>query len=123
MNADHERSGDDLFMLRLVKIIHTIAWAFFGGATLYVLYAGITGTINRWVWMAIGAVLFEAMVLFVNKWTCPITPIAARYTDDRRHNFDIYLPEWLAKHKKTIFTILFVIGLVLVILRVLLPGV
>jgi hypothetical protein len=104
-------------MLHLVKTLHTIAWAFFAGSTFYVLYAGITGTINRWVWIAIGAVLFEALILFVNKWTCPITPLAARYTEDRSDNFDIYLPEWLAKHNKTIFTILFVIGLALVLIE------
>jgi hypothetical protein len=28
---------------------------------------------------------------------CPLTGIAARYTDDRRDNFDIYLPPWLAR--------------------------
>jgi hypothetical protein len=106
-------------MLTFIKTIHTIAWAFFAGSIFYVVYAGITGNINRWVWIAIAAVLFEALVLIVNRWTCPFTPLAARYTQNRRDNFDIYLPEWLAKHNKTIFTILFIIGLVLVLWRVL----
>jgi hypothetical protein len=34
--------------------------------------------------------------------------VAARYTDDRRDNFDIYLPLWLARHNKLIFGWLFV---------------
>ncbi len=29
--------------------------------------------------------------------------VAARYTVDLRDNFDIYLPEWLARHNKLIF--------------------
>lgn len=44
-------------------------------------------------------------------WRCPLNPIAARYTEDRRDNFDIFLPEWLARHNKTIFGILCVGGL------------
>ena len=39
-------------------------------------------------------------------------PVAARYTDERRANFDIWLPEWLARHNQSIFGTLFVAGLV-----------
>jgi hypothetical protein len=46
--------------------------------------------------------------LMTNQWRCPLTSIAARYTDERRDNFDIYLPEWLAKHNKSIFGVLYV---------------
>jgi hypothetical protein len=41
----------------------------------------------------------------------PTTPIAARHTDDRRANFDIYLPEWLARHNKLIFGALYAGGI------------
>jgi hypothetical protein len=36
--------------------------------------------------------------------------VAARYTDDRQDNFDIYLPLWLARYNKQVFGALFVIG-------------
>jgi hypothetical protein len=36
--------------------------------------------------------------------------MAARYTEQRSANFDIYLPLWLARHNKTIFGALFVAG-------------
>jgi hypothetical protein len=39
-------------------------------------------------------------VLWLNGWRCPLTDVAARYTDDRRANFDIYLPEWLARYNE-----------------------
>jgi hypothetical protein len=42
----------------------------------------------------------------------PLTAIAERYTDDRRANFDIWLPEWLARHNKSIFGTMFVLGLI-----------
>ncbi len=38
------------------------------------------------------------------------TDLAARYTEDRRGNFDIYLPVWLARQNKTIFGTLFLAG-------------
>jgi hypothetical protein len=36
--------------------------------------------------------------------------VAARYSGDRRANFDIDLPEWLARHNQRIFGSLYVIG-------------
>jgi len=32
-----------------------------------------------------------------------LTAVAARYTADRRDNFDLYLPQWLARYNKLIF--------------------
>ncbi len=60
----------------------------------------------------IAIVLGEVVVLLVNGMRCPLTPIAARFTDDRRPNFDIYLPQWLARRNKEIFGALFVGGLI-----------
>jgi len=64
-----------------------------------------------------GIVFGEVVVLALNEWRCPLTPIAARYTDDRAHNFDIFLPEWLARYNKEIFGTLYVGGLLLVLFR------
>ncbi len=86
-------------------------------AVIYILYAGITNTFNTILWIAIGLILLEGVVLLINKWTCPLTPLAEKYTSNREPNFDIYLPKWLAKHNKTIFTSLFIIGLLLVIIN------
>jgi hypothetical protein len=46
---------------------------------------------------------------------CPLTDLAARYTVDRRPNFDIYLPNWLAEHNKVVFGLLFIIGELVVV--------
>ena len=43
--------------------------------------------------------------------------MAARHTDAREANFDIYLPEWLARHNKTIFGLLFALGLAYALAR------
>ena len=103
--------------LVLIKIIHTIIWMIMATASFYILYAGIMGISNVVLWIAIGLLLFETIVLMINKWTCPLTPMAGKYTADRRDNFDIYLPQWLAKYNKMIFGVIFCIGLVLFVIN------
>ena len=62
-------------------------------------------------------VTLEVLILALNRLRCPLTVIAARYTEDRRDNFDIYLPLWLAKYNKQIFGALFVAGTVYTFLK------
>ena len=81
----------------------------------YILYAGITNTFNTYLSISLVLLVFETLVLIINKWTCPLTPIAEKYTTNRKDNFDIYLPNWLAKYNKTIFGIIFLAGLSLVL--------
>ena len=65
----------------------------------------------------IALVTLEVMVIVFNHWSCPLTGIAARYTNDRQDNFDIYLPVWLAKYNKSIFGTLFLAGVLYTLLR------
>jgi len=108
--------------LRVVKAIHTLVWAIMASAVFYVLYVGISGEKQGFVWLAIGLIVLETGVLLINRWRCPLSDVAARYTEEQRDNFDIYLPQWLARHNKTIFGIMFGIGLLLVLLRSFLLG-
>ncbi len=102
-------------MIKFIKIIHTIIWAIMVAAILYILYCGLTNQFNILLWVSIGLIFLEGLALLLNKWNCPLTSIAARYTPDRTDNFDIYLPIFLAKYTKTVFSALFVIGLFIVI--------
>lgn len=95
--------------LRLVKGIHTLVWALFAGAIVALPVVAWRGRFDVALAL-VGLVLAEVLVLLVNGWRCPLTDVAARYTDDRLDNFDIYLPLWLARHNKTIFGALFVGG-------------
>lgn len=47
-----------------------------------------------------------------NAWRCPLTDVAARYTTDRRPDFHINLPAWLARHNKAIFFSLYAVGII-----------
>lgn len=106
----------DRAALHRVKLLHTLVWAFFGGSVMAVVGGAVSGRMDLALWCA-GIVAVEIVILAFNGWRCPLTAVAARYTDDRRANFDIYLPEWLARHNKTIFGGLYLAGLLLVVLR------
>jgi hypothetical protein len=102
--------------LRTIKTVHTAFWAFFASCILVIPAFGWVEMYRQVLWLT-GIVLVEILVLVVNGWRCPLTGIAARYTDDRRDNFDIYLPVWLARHNKLIFGSLFVAGEAVVFMR------
>jgi hypothetical protein len=52
----------------------------------------------------------EGCVLAANRWHCPLTDLAEKHTEDRSPEFDIYLPLWPARHKKTVFGALFLLN-------------
>lgn len=102
--------------LRAVKTLHTVVWAFFAGCILLVPVYAWRGDL-RTAGVLIGLVSVEVAIILANRWRCPLTGVAARYTDDRRDNFDIYLPLWLARYNKEVFGVLFVLGVLLTVAR------
>ena len=59
----------------------------------------------------------EGLVLLVFKSFCPITVVARKYSDSDRANFDIYLPNCLAKYNKVIYTSIVIVGVVILLFR------
>ena len=102
--------------LRTIKLIHTVVWAFFAGCIFAIPVLAWLGQL-RTALVFIGIVFLEVLVLVINGMRCPLTAVAARYTDDRRDNFDIYLPEWLARNNKTVFGLLYLLGIAFTIAR------
>ena len=95
--------------LTQIKTIHTIVWIFFNLLLFYMAYAVIVNKIDKFVWIGIGLILIEGMVLLIFKKICPFTIMARKYSGSTNDNFDIYLPNWLAKYDKQIYTTLFII--------------
>ena len=106
-------------LLVRIKLLHTAVWVLFAGC---IVASPLAGAWRQFRWAAIltGLVLVECAVLAMNRGRCPLTDVAGRYTKDRKDNFDIYLPLWLARWNKAIFGILFVLGGCFVLNR--LPG-
>lgn len=109
-------TNQDVNALRNIKIAHTLIWAFFATSIIAIPIYSLLQE-HRLALTFIGIVAVEVLILVFNRMSCPLTAIAAHYTDDRRANFDIYLPEWLARHNKAIFGSLYVVGIVLALFR------
>src|SRR5690348_6026916 len=102
--------------LRAVKTAHTLAWAVFAGCIVALPVAAYFAHFQLAATL-IAIVLVEVIVLVANRFRCPLTAVAARYTSDRRANFDIYLPVWIARYNKAIFGSLFVAGILFTLIR------
>ena len=105
--------------LILLKSLHTLIWIFFNVVIFYFVYAVIVNKIDRWVWICLSLVGLEGLVLLIFKSLCPITVVARKYSDSEKANFDIYLPNWLAKYNKRIYTTIVLVGVVILIYRLL----
>ena len=95
--------------LHRVKLAHTLIWVILAGSIFALPFCGWTHRFAEA--LAITVVIgVECLVLALNHGRCPLTDVAAQYTADRAANFDIYLPLPIARHNKTIFGLLFVVG-------------
>ena len=109
-----DRRASNPVALRAVKFAHTLIWALFAGCILVLPFVAWRRNFIA-ASVLIAVVFAEVFVLMVNRLRCPLTDVAARYTDDRRDNFDIYLPIVIARHNKQIFGTLFVAGILFTI--------
>ncbi|MGZ4819476.1 MAG: hypothetical protein ACXVZJ_12670 [Terriglobales bacterium] len=102
--------------LTAIKLLHTIVWALLAGA---ILALPVTAILAKFQWALLLTVIIagECAILAINRGRCPLTDWAAGYTNDRADNFDIYLPNWLARHNKAIFGTLFLVNELVVLWR------
>lgn len=105
--------------LVIIKTIHTLVWFFFNLVIFYMLYAVIVNKPDKWLWIGYGLFVLEGMTLWVFKCFCPLTVLARRYSGSTRANFDIYLPNWLAKYNKAIYTSILGVIIILTVYRLL----
>lgn len=105
--------------LILIKIVHTMIWLFFNLVIFYMLYAVIADKLDKWLWIGYGLIIMEGIILVAFKFFCPLTILARKYSNSTKDNFDIYLPNWLAKYTKLIYSGIVAIILLLTIYRLL----
>ena len=105
--------------LIIIKVVHTVIWVFFNGVIFYMLYAVLTNKLDMWLWIGYGLFLLEGLVLLAYKFFCPLTVMARKYSDSTKDNFDIYLPNLLAKYTKLIYSSILVIIIIITIFQLL----
>jgi hypothetical protein len=104
------------YLLAAIKLLHTVVWAVMAGSILALPVAAFTRHF-RWAFILTALIVCECGVLAANRGRCPLTDWAARFTEDRAANFDIYLPNWLARNNKVIFGTLFAMNELIVLWR------
>jgi polyferredoxin len=109
-----------LVMLRFIKSVHTFIWVIMTTSNFLAFYFAFIGRFDAWFWIPCLLIVSEIFIILFNNWRCPITPIAEKYTEDRKSNFDIYLPEWLAKNNVKIFSGIIVVELLILVVKYLL---
>ena len=109
---------DNSEKLFAIKLVHTVIWLFFVLVIFYILYSGITDQVSSFTYIAIGLVIVEGIVLLLFKMFCPLTVVARKYSTSKKDNFDIFLPNWLARYNKIIFTTIYLIGVLIVLIRI-----
>ena len=97
-----------------IKLLHTAIWGIFASCIIAI---PVAAWLSWYVYasLLIAVVFLEVLVLLFNDWRCPLTTVASRYTPDRRDNFDIYLPEWLARNNKLIFGAIYACGVLMTV--------
>ena len=112
----HRRFLQPNYLLVAIKLLHSAVWAVMAGYILALPVAAFTRRFG-WALMLTAIIVCECAVLAANRGRCPLTDWAAGFTSDRAANFDIYLPEWLARNNKVIFGILFAVNELFVLWR------
>lgn len=105
--------------LTIIKIIHTLVWLFFNVVIFYMLYAVLVNKLDKWLWIGYGLFILEGIILLLFKFFCPLTVLARKYSHSTKENFDIYLPNWLAKYNKLIYTSVLVMIMAITVYRLL----
>ncbi|MCJ7580579.1 MAG: hypothetical protein MUP98_08600 [Candidatus Aminicenantes bacterium] len=102
--------------LFLIRLFHTFIIAGMGACILYVFHAGISGIRSDFLFISIFAVVIEGIVLLLNKGKCPLTNLAVKYGDNYERFYDSFLPKKITPFVVPGLTLIFFIGLVLVLI-------
>ena len=104
-------------MLIFIKTVHTIIYATMVTAIFYTLYSGVTGTLTVWTAVSIGLVAIECIVFVANGFHCPLTQWAQKHGAPKGYVGETFLPELLSRRILQTFAALFLVGLILVLIR------
>ena len=69
----------DTRILAVVRGVHSAVYIMMVASIFLLLYAGATGYVGSWLWVALGLLAGEAVDFAVNGLKCPLTALAVRY--------------------------------------------
>jgi hypothetical protein len=103
----------------LLRTVHGLFALYFIFCILYIFYAAITLDINLLLAVAIASLFIEGFLVFIlNGGNCPLFHIQKRLNDPVPF-FNLFLSDSLAKKAIPFFTLLMLLGLLLLAVRIL----
>jgi hypothetical protein len=97
----------------LLQLIHTAVFFFASGCVLYVVYCGLVGRTNTFLWTSMAVASLIGAANFLNGFECPLTTLIYHLAG-RRDIADIFLPYWFARMIMPVSAAIFSFGVVLV---------
>ena len=101
-------------MIFWIKLVHTLIFILASICIIYIVYCGIAGKINRYLWAAIGTIFAIGIVHAANGFECPLATLVYQLAG-RRDVTDIFLPDWIARNIMPVSTVIFVVGVLLIV--------
>lgn len=101
-------------MILLIRAIHGIITLFYLICIVDIFYVGISNQTNSFVYIAVGFILFEGLIIRLNKGNCPLGVIHQKYGDDKTF-FEVILPKPIAKQAVPFLFIITFIGFLLLV--------
>ena len=86
----------------------------------YLYTIGIQGEYHPWLPFILLAIFSEGIVLWLNQWECPLTPLHRKYNDDKGF-FGMFLPKAILPYVIPALGLATLIALCLVFIRVAVP--
>ena len=103
--------------LFFIKFMHSLIFWWQIACLAYLLYAGITRTFDIFVLTAIVSILFNGLLLLLNKGRCPFTTLAENQGAEKGSVTDIFLPNSIARNIFRVSTPFFCAELILLAVR------
>ena len=96
-----------------IKLAHTLIFFFASTCIMYVVYCGVVGKTNIFLWASIVIVFMIGLIYAVNGLECPLATMVHQLAG-RRDVPDIFFPDWFANNIMPVSTVIYVVGVVLI---------
>lgn len=116
MNEGSRSADRNLRMIAVVRAVHALLALVFIGAIAIIYRSGISGTLNVWFYLATAMIVFEGIVISMNRGNCPFLHLHRRYGDDKRL-FELFLPWRFAKYALALLLVVIAGGYALVLIN------
>ena len=103
-------------MIVFLRIIHGLIAVALIASVGAIYYAAVTKTHGTWLYVALGALLVEGIVVILNKGNCPFGYVSRRFGDSKPF-FELLLPPRIARQMFKVNLVIVLIGSVLLLIR------